>query len=53
MPEQRANKSEKSELGERAWTCLAMENEGPEDRRQWWISSAALLAESDGQEVES
>ncbi len=33
------------ELGERAIRSLRMENEGPEHRRRWWISSAALLAE--------
>ena len=37
----------KSELGERACRSISMENEGPETRREWWIKSAALLAESD------
>ena len=33
------------ELGERAARCLSMENQGPQSRREWWIRSAAVLAD--------
>ena len=42
-----------SELGERACRSISMENEGPEDRRAWWIKSAALLAEAETSANES